>query len=165
MFTSVLRYVLPGVVASALLCAAVAKVYYNGYADGERSSEAYHQKLEANRQNAIKHVAQQVEIQEDENRKLIAGIANKQLEETFDIDRLSSAVRAVGVYVSPESGVRKCPPGETGNTGGAGSGTKRERLPEEFEGFLIDRFTDADKVVAQYEACRKALGALVEVEN
>lgn len=53
--------------------------------------------------------------------------------------------------------------GKTESSEQSGGGTGRERLPEPVEERLWGLAADAQKVVIQYEACRRALKPLVEV--
>lgn len=158
MWIAILRYILPVLVAVSLVIAALTVIYNKGAKSGRLTAEADQHQLELKRQAAIRHVAEQVEKSDHENRELVLRIQDGQAKNTFNINAFGAELNKRGLFVpAPKPSVDKCLRGEADDTGIDGGGTDRERLPEAIEHFLIARFRAADQVVQQYDSCRMAL--------
>ena len=158
MLSIILRYILPVLLVISLVIAALTAIYNKGEKSGRLAAEADQHRLELKRQAAIRHVAEQVEKNDHENRKLVLRIQDEQAKNTFSINAFSTELNKRGLFIpSPKPATNKCLRGENDDTGIDGGGTDRERLPEAIEHFLIARFRAADQVVQQYDSCRMAL--------
>lgn len=162
MWSIALKYILPGVLVCALFAGLIAKVYNNGYDTGAEHVQAQHDKQEHQRQLAIKHVADQVEIKDNENKVIVARAQQIHTEVVETVSAISRDIRKRGLYLAPTKGNDcECVRGEANSPGIGSGGTGRERFSAEDEQFLLDRLEEADKVVAQYNQCREILAPLV----
>lgn len=162
MWTLVLKYILPGVLVCALFAGLIAKVYNNGYNTGAEHVQAQHDKQEQQRQAAIRHVVNQVEIKDNENKVIVARAQQIHSEVVETVSAISRDIRKRGLYFTPTKGNDcECVRGEADSPGLSSGGASRKRFSEEDERFLFDRLEEADKVVAQYNQCREILAPLV----
>lgn len=161
--TILFKYVLPIAFILGLLAQGVSHVYNAGAASKNAEWLEAEADQEVKRQEAIKHVAEQVHIKEENNRQLIVEIINERTEKIKAERIAADRLRAGGLWVSTKacpgnsvSSVRR----EAIDIGGSDSGTDRVRLSEQDENALIEYAEDAQGVVRQYQACRKVLARL-----
>lgn len=163
----------------ALLTAAIAgfvwhvaaSIHDGIYQDGRLAERSEWQKKETERANQLaREIADAVDRLNTERDKQInelTGALDHANQAQEKLNRDLNAVRTVnrGLWISAKncSNSANEAAGETESTGIGGSGTQRIRLPDQVEQDLWELAADAQRVVIQYETCRRTLMPLVEV--
>lgn len=138
--------------------------WYHGYETGkEHELAACIDRFNLTQQAYEERLAEAIKLKQEAdiyNQKNLEQVIH---EKNNAISKLNDDLNSMrGLYITTKK--PSCDlPREAKGPGEPDSGTSRERLPDPVEEGLWKLVSDAQKVVIQYEACRKALLPLVEI--
>jgi hypothetical protein len=164
--------VVPWVVLVALVLGGgyflVDSIYDSGYESGKTNERKAWQDKQAALAAELALSMQRVAAELARQEKQLLGVIDEKSRKNRELDdRVASLLHANrGLWVDrAKADANGAATGKACDSGLAGGGTGRARLPENAERFLRARAVAADKVVIQYEACRAALKNITVIAN
>lgn len=175
-YSRLIKFALWAMVISAVIGFAwhvSASIHDNIYQDGRLAERAEWHKKEAERANRLaREIAEAVERLNSEREKQVSELtgaldyANKAKDKlNHDLNTVRAANRGLWISAQNCANSTDAAAGKTKDPGISGSGPERIRLPGPVEQDLWELAADAQRVVIQYETCRKTLMPLVEIIN
>jgi hypothetical protein len=160
------KTVLPGIALAAVVGIGVYVLQERGREAERKVCHARETAAALTYQQNLNEKQRELARREAEHLAVLADVERSKNEEikklSADIDRLGSR----GLYVAAP----RCPSQtgsglpEAGDSGAPGSASDRIRLSEEDERSLISIASDAQRVVQQYDACRRTLSNLAVIQ-